>query len=149
MLALGKKGKRSAPSRFTLSLTHRVIYYKDYIFETRPPPQWHVGPEWDSTTKCPVSWENTPAGTSRRSVQSVIDFVNDYTRRFGDYNFLVNNCHHVANRVSAFLSEELNWQDKMKSVTNRRFWLIGLYIWMIIYLHRTEIVANRLIDYLH
>uniref|UniRef100_A0A194ALC0 Uncharacterized protein n=1 Tax=Pinctada fucata TaxID=50426 RepID=A0A194ALC0_PINFU len=33
MLKNGKKGKRSAPSRYTLQLDHRFIYYDGWYFE--------------------------------------------------------------------------------------------------------------------
>jgi len=117
LACVGKAGKfkRSIPPwRYSWSLSHRLVYYRNAVYE-------RVGdngvvrdvPNWDMATKCPVTWESTPAATSTCSNQEIRDYVRKYLNNYGKYKFLTNNCHKFANRVSAFL---------FNSNCGRQFW---------------------------
>lgn len=95
---------RDPPSRFPFAISHRLIYYRNAVYEFGPSGiDTHSLPDWKTATNCPVTWESTPAGNSTCSVQSLKEFLVRYSSRYGSYKLLANNCHKFANRVVAFL----------------------------------------------
>lgn len=92
------------PDRFTLAPKHRLIYYRNAVYEFGPSGvTTHNLPDWQDARKCPVKWDSAPASTSNCSVQSLKNVLAGYIGRYGKYNVVTNNCHKFANRVSAFL----------------------------------------------
>ncbi|KAK3085553.1 hypothetical protein FSP39_005253 [Pinctada imbricata] len=106
MVKNGKKGKRSAPSRYTLQLDHRFIYYDGWYFEFGIFGGKSVGifnRMALASDRCPSRIERRPAGYSRVSVDCLKRCTNSYRREFGKYNLLSNNCHHFANYLARVL----------------------------------------------
>ena len=97
------------PFRNTLEFSHRLVYYRNAVYEFGPSGVYTYNvPDWKAALICAVKWESTPAGNSNCSEQSLTDYLAGYTGRYGIYKLFTNNCHIFANRVSAFLSNTVN-----------------------------------------
>ncbi|XP_061162586.1 uncharacterized protein LOC133171798 [Saccostrea echinata] len=101
---LCKIGRRSAPSRFTLSLSHRWIYFDGEYFEWGVNGQsYHYGSTLTDGDHCRTEQEEEPAGYSQLDKSCIEKCARSYKGRYGSYNLLTNNCHIFANKLSEVL----------------------------------------------
>lgn len=96
------KRKRRAPSRGVWEYTHRFIYYQGYYFEFSNRGIFVHRNRIDSH-RCSGGTESSPAGYSYLDVECIKSCAHSYRHNFGNYNFLSNNCHHFANKLSEVL----------------------------------------------
>ena len=83
---------------------HRLIYYRQHVFEWGAGARgYYIGPH-AAVPDCPTQWEVQPAGRSACSYARLEDFATGYKRRYGGYNLIANNCHHFANRAAELLA---------------------------------------------
>jgi hypothetical protein len=95
--------RQASISRADWHYIHRLIYYKQHVFEWGAGARgYYVGPH-AAVTDCPTTWEVLPAGHSTCSVEQLRLFATSYKRTYGGYNLLANNCHHFANRAALLL----------------------------------------------
>lgn len=100
----GKRGKRTPTHRYTLSLSHRWIHYRGHYFEFIGPGSVvysSISPF--KAAECPPWQESRVAGYGVLSLDCIKRCTRNYEREFGAYNFVVNNCHVFANRISDML----------------------------------------------
>eukprot|EP00105_Crassostrea_gigas_P005513 XP_011419147.1 PREDICTED: uncharacterized protein LOC105322243 [Crassostrea gigas] len=97
------KGKRRAPWRSTIALTHRFIYYKGFYFEFMSNSYAYYSRQRYKGDKCSGKMERSPAGYSELSVECIKGCAKNYRCKFGKYRLIRNNCHKFANRLSAVL----------------------------------------------
>ena len=62
-----------------------------------------IGESAHKSHRCSSSREDSPAGYSRLSLDCIKGCARNYRCTYGTYNFLLNNCHHFANRLSEVL----------------------------------------------
>lgn len=96
------KRKRRAPSRGVWDYKHRFIYYQGYYFEFSNRGIFIDRNRIDSH-RCSGGLESSPAGYSYLDVECIKKCASNYKCNFGNYDFLFNNCHHFANRLSEVL----------------------------------------------
>ena len=100
----GRKSRSVPPTRFGLALSHRLVYYRNAVYELHPSGvHTRNSPNWEAARRCPVTWEASPAGTSTCSSQALTIYTNRYINIYDRYNVLTNNCHDFANRLSAYI----------------------------------------------
>jgi len=107
LLRLCIKGKRAAPHRNTLEYKHRWIKYRGHYFEFGGPGKLlYISSSPDGAGSCSHSQESQDDGYGVLSVDCIKRYTRSYEQRLGAYNFLFNNCHHFANRLSDILCTE-------------------------------------------
>ncbi|WAR29384.1 hypothetical protein MAR_002952 [Mya arenaria] len=109
----GRKRRSNHPTRYTLKLTHRYLFYRGYYFEfgergRKGPNDLNVSTKKWGSSSCPSGKETSVAGRSKVTVSCLKKCAEKYTSRYGDYAVLSNNCHHFANRMSEVLYNDLN-----------------------------------------
>ncbi|XP_052785556.1 uncharacterized protein LOC128221141 [Mya arenaria] len=102
----GKRKKRSSsPTRSTIAITHRYLYYRGYYMEfggTRSGGYAKVGTyRWGS--RCSADTESRPAGWSRVSLDCMRKCADSYKWMYGSFHWYNNNCHDFANRMARVL----------------------------------------------
>jgi hypothetical protein len=114
-----KKGKRGAPHKYTLACKHRWIKYCGHYFEFLGRGKLiYSSSSTDGAGSCSQSQESQAAGYSVLSVDCIKRCTRSYEEEFGDYNFLLNNFHHFANRLSDILCRKssypnwCNWRSR-------------------------------------
>jgi len=92
------------PTRSTGEFSHRLVYYRNIVYEFgHHGINTYTVPDWTTAKKCPVTWELAPADISRCSKESLTAFVDGYIKKHGKYHMRDNNSHTFANRLSDFL----------------------------------------------
>ncbi|XP_061194582.1 uncharacterized protein LOC133202725 [Saccostrea echinata] len=100
----GKKGrKRSAPWRGPWDLWHRFIQYRGYFYDLKTNSMVSIARSRLNGHVCPGARETYPAGYSELSPECIEGCAKNYKCRYGRYDFLFNNCHNFANRLSEVL----------------------------------------------
>lgn len=103
LLLDGKKGKRSAPSVNTWSWSHSYVKYRDSYFEFSNDNKGHVGTVPLGYGRCSTSTSSSVTGYGVLSVDCIKKCAENYSRQFGTYSLLGNNCHDFANKLSEVL----------------------------------------------
>ncbi|XP_062573568.1 uncharacterized protein LOC134235448 isoform X1 [Saccostrea cucullata] len=98
-----KRGKRSAPARGTLDLSHRFIEYRGNYYDLLSNSKVAISKSRLWGDSCSGSKEASPAGYSELSSECIEGCAKNYKCKYGSYNLLTNNCHHLANRLSEVL----------------------------------------------
>ncbi|XP_061194332.1 uncharacterized protein LOC133202508 [Saccostrea echinata] len=99
----GKRRKRSAPSRWTYSPTHRFIEYRGYFYDFQTSSKVSIAKSRLSGDVCPGAKEKFPAGYSELSSDCIEGCAKNYRCTYGNYSLWSNNCHIFANRLSEVL----------------------------------------------
>ncbi|XP_048752014.2 deubiquitinase DESI2-like [Ostrea edulis] len=101
---LCKIGRRSAPSRFALSVSHRWILFDGEYFEWGVQGHsYNYGSTLTDAERCSTERESQPAGYSQLDKTCIEKCARSYRGRYGPYHLLTNNCHDFANRISEVL----------------------------------------------
>ncbi|XP_061194201.1 uncharacterized protein LOC133202400 [Saccostrea echinata] len=98
-----KRGKRSAPSRGTLDLSHRFIEYRGNYYDFLSNSKVSISKTRLWGDSCSGKKEASPAGYSELSPECIKGCARNYKCKYGSYNLLTNSCHHLANRLSKVL----------------------------------------------
>ncbi|XP_061194585.1 uncharacterized protein LOC133202729 [Saccostrea echinata] len=97
------RGKRGAPWRGPWTTDHRFIEYRGYYYDFQTNSKVSIARSRLRGDVCPGAKETSPAGYSEVSLDCIEGCAKNYRCRYGYYNFLFNNCHHFANRLSEVL----------------------------------------------
>nr|XP_022343966.1 uncharacterized protein LOC111137031 [Crassostrea virginica] len=101
---LGRRSYRSAPSRFSLGLSHGWILYDGEYFEWGVSGlSYHYGSSLTDGERCKTQRESEPAGYSQLDKTCIEKCARSYRGKYGSYNLLTNNCHDFANKISEVL----------------------------------------------
>ena len=105
MNRLNAKGKRSAPYRWVHQITHRYLYYRGKYFEYFTNSRGYVNNYPTRGSQCNAETEYFSAGYGVLSLECMKKCARSYTRKYGYFSSLSNNCHHFANKMAEILCD--------------------------------------------